>query len=167
MTTIGDVFAIISLIAGIGFTAWALILGFTLMFPSRAAIAQERFERKPITGFGIGIATLLVFGLLAIACLSIQIPLLKLTGTLILATLISVSVMGCGGLVLLLGRRICTLEPDLSLYGSLLRATMILVVAMFFPVVGWFLLGPAILIASLGIGVQTVFTSVKPPVMAQ
>jgi hypothetical protein len=155
MTTIGDSFAVVAVLLGIGLTAWAMILAFALMFAARADQSRTVFERGPAKSFWIGLATLLTLGVLSIALANAPLPPVKLLGTLGMLLLISLGMMGLSGLSLLISARIRTMEPTLSLYGSLCRATMLIVIACFFPFVGWFLVAPILFTMGLGVGMLT------------
>lgn len=155
MTTIGDSFSIVAILMGIGFTTWALILACSLLFNARANMAKERYEKHPWGGFGIGALMVLTVGLVSLVLAGLPNPLLKVMGTSGLMLLLALSSLGSAGLCQLVALRIRNLEPSLSPYAALTRAAMLVVVAGFFPVLGWFFLGPILFITSLGIGVQS------------
>ena len=158
MTTIGDSFSIVAILTGIGLTTWALILAAGLLFNSRAHTAREKYESRPWLGFGLGLLLAATVGIVSVVLASAPIPIAKLMGTTGLMILLAVSALGSAGLCQIIAMRIRTLEPALSPYAALTRAGMLLVVAMFFPLLGWFLIGPVVFITSLGIGVQALMT---------
>ncbi len=163
VTTIGDSFAIVAILIGIGLTAWALILGAGLVFAARAGAARERFEQRPWKGFFVGLLVTGTAGVVSIGMAGSPVPLLKFLGLALLMSLMAVAAMGASGLCLMVSWRIRSLEPGLSLYASLTRAAMIIVVAAFFPMLGWFLLGPILFITSLGVGTQVVLARAEQP----
>ena len=63
-----------------------------------------------------------------------------------------IGIIGASGLATLTSRRIKTLTPESSDYIILAKSIIILVFAGLFPVIGWFMLFPLQLFASLGAG---------------
>lgn len=164
MTTIGDSFSIVAILMGIGFTTWALILAASLLFNGRAHAAKERYESHPWAGFGIGLVMTLTVGLLSLVLAQVPVPLFKIMGTSGLMLLLAISSLGSAGLCQLIAVRIRNLEPTLSPYAALTRAAMLIVVAGFFPILGWFFIGPILFVTSLGIGVQALVARNRPVV---
>lgn len=156
MTTIGDSFAVVAILFGIGLTTWALVLASALIFPAKVAVAQEKYAYRPWAGFGVGVLMALTVGLVSLAMASLPIPLLKLLGTGGLLTLLAISAVGSAGLCQMMAQRIRVMEPSLSPYAALTRASMVVVIGGLFPILGWFLLGPILLLTSLGIGTQAI-----------
>jgi hypothetical protein len=154
MTTIGDSFAVVAILFGVGLTTWALILAFSLMFPGKVAEARNRCERRPFAGFGVGLLVMGTLGLISIVMASLPVPPIKLLGTVGLMALVLVAFVGMSGICQLMASRLRTMEPAMSPYAALARAAMLMAIAGLFPLVGWFLLGPALFITSLGLGVQ-------------
>lgn len=155
MTTIGDSFAIVALLALLGLTTWALLLIASLLFGQRAESAMWEYTHRPLAGFGTGILILLTWGSLSIVLLNLPNPILKFLGFLGILLPFLVSVIGSAGLCGLIAQRIRDAEPGLSPYAAMVRSSMLVAVAWFFPVLGWFLIAPVILITSLGIGIKS------------
>jgi hypothetical protein len=155
VTTIGDSFAVVAVLLGVGITAWAMILAFALMFPARSDRSRTEFELGPVKSFWIGLISLVTLGTLAIGLANAPLPPVKLLGTGLILLLISLGMMGLSGLSLMISARIRAMEPSLSLYASLCRATMLVVIACFFPFVGWFLVAPILFTMGLGVGMLT------------
>jgi hypothetical protein len=65
----------------------------------------------------------------------------------------------------LIAKRIRDAEPGITPYSAMVKATMLVAVAWFFPFIGWFIVAPVILITSLGIGVRVLRH--KPKVVPQ
>lgn len=151
MLILGDVVAVIAILVGTFVTGMALVLTFALVFTSRVEIASERLQQRPGRCLSTGLLLLLVLGGLGTFLLN-AVPPVRELGSLFLLLLASVSALGLGGLAHLLGRQIRTWEPSLSPYGGLVRAAAIIVLACLFPVLGWFLVAPLMLMAGLGAG---------------
>lgn len=157
MTTIGDSFAIVAILLGIGLTAWAMILGASILFAEKALAARNLTEEHPWRGFGIGLAVAVPLGFVSLVLSGVPLPPVKFLGLMGLMILVALSMFGASGLCLSLAGRIRTMEPGISVYTSVVRASAVLVIAAFFPLVGWFLIAPILFVISLGVGVQAMF----------
>ncbi len=155
MTTIGDSFSIVAILLGMGLTLWSLILTFGLMFIRKAQVARELGEARPWKAFGIGLLMTAIPGFFAFALAQSPNQGAKLMGITLMLLLGAVAVVGASGISMLIGGRMRALDPDLTHYGSMARASMLLVFGTFFPLLGWFLVGPVAFIVSLGLGTQT------------
>lgn len=158
MTTIGDSFAIVAILIGVGLTTWALYLATALTFRSRAEMAQDRIATRPGKSFLLGLLVTGTLGLITVVMAANPIPPIKLLGTIGLFSLIAISALGGAGLCLHLSDRIRSMEEGLSVYAGLTRAAMLIVVASFFPFVGWFFIAPILFITSLGVGTSVLLS---------
>lgn len=159
MLIIGDVFAIIASIVFICLSIWATILASSLLFSNKVKHAQTSFETKPGAVFGIGFAILL-FTVVTYSVM-FPFPLLRLVGTAGLALVLSIGLMGAGGLAKVLGNRISPLDPNVSEFKNLARGAGLMVVLTLVPIVGWFFLTPLMIIMSLGAGFMSLFSKVE------
>lgn len=157
MTTIGDSFAIVAILFGIGFTAWAMILGASILFADKALAARNLAERHPWRSLAIGFGAGVPLTIVTLTMAGINFPPVKLIGVMGLLVIIAFSMFGATGVCLSIASRIRNMEPNISVYASLVRASAVLVIASFFPLVGWFLVAPVLFIISLGVGVQALF----------
>lgn len=155
--TIGDVFAAVSIIIGLGLSGWALLVGLALIFTQFAAQAQGHLENAPGAAFGTGLALVATIGVGAVALLNAPNGLLKLVGWLLLLVLIVLSALGAGGLALLLNHRIRGMEPELSPFRALCRGAALLALAGLMPVLGWFVVTPLVIITALGASIRTLW----------
>ena len=154
MVTIGDVFSIIATLVGLCITGGALVLGATLIFESRANFARQCCERSPWPSFLLGLVITGVLGIGSIALLSVPLPASKLLGTAVYLTLMALATVGASGVASLLSDRVSQMDSSLSRYASLLKACSILSIACVFPLIGWFLVTPLMLIFSVGFGAR-------------
>ena len=157
MTTIGDSFAIVAILFGIGFTAWAMIMAASILFAEKALAARNLTEQHPWRAFAVGLGVLIPLGLIGLTMAALPLPPAKLLGTTLLLALVALSMFGASGLCLSLAGRLRAMEPGISVYASVVRSASFLVIASFFPMVGWFLVAPVVFILSLGVGVQAMF----------
>jgi hypothetical protein len=155
MTTIGDVFAIIATLIGLGLTTWALLVSCALLFPrvvNRATVAADTNVRSNIV---LGILMLLP-ALFGAGLLGQPAPLIKLLGGGILLGCLSLVAIGMAGLSYLAADQIRKMDPTLGEYPTFLRGSAFLVTASMLPILGWFVFAPLVILASLGGGVKAV-----------
>ena len=156
MVTLGDVWAVIAALGGICLTAGALVVSFNLLFQGSANRAKDAFLSGPWKNLALGVLVSILLFLFSMPLLSVPIPGAKLLGMMILLTWMSLAVLGMSGVAMVVADRICVLDPSLARYAALLRAVSLLVIAGVFPLLGWFLLGPALIIASTGYGLRAI-----------
>lgn len=156
MTTIGDSFAIVAILFGIGITAWAMIIGASILFAEKSLMARNLTERHPWRSFAIGFGVVMTVGLVSIVMAGLPFPAIKLLGVMGLMGLGALSMFGASGICLSLAGRIRSMEPNISVYSSIVRGASILVIAAFFPMIGWMLVAPVVFIVSLGVGAQAI-----------
>ncbi len=157
MTTIGDSFSIIALLLGIGFTTWAIMILSSLLFQERSRQAKNLYETRPFIGFILGLVFLLTEGTISIIIVNLPNPVMKFIGFIGLAIPVAISAVGSSGLCKLVSERIRSLDANISEFAALNRAALLIAVAWFFPLLGWFILAPLLFIVSLGIGLKTMF----------
>ena len=157
MLIIGDVLAVVFALVGACVTAGAMMLCGALLFQGHASRAREACRVAPGRGLVLGLLLTIVLAALSIAFLKVPLPAFKLVGTVVYLSLMAVAAIGASGIALLLSERVAALDLSLSRYGALLRAASILAIACVFPLLGWFLVGPALFIASVGFGAQSLF----------
>ncbi|HRK20250.1 MAG TPA: hypothetical protein PLX06_00475 [Fimbriimonadaceae bacterium] len=158
MVTIGDVFSVIAAIFAVCLSSWALMLATTLLFPQKTQVAQNALTGKPWMSFFGGLILLIVGGGFGVALSANPIPGVKLFGAVILLALLSVAVVGAGGLSFLIGQRMQPMDPSLSAYKAVGRGAAIVVTATLLPFVGWWVFTPVVLAMSLGAGVSALLS---------
>ena len=152
-----QLFSAITLALVSGATIIALLVTVTLLFPGlsiRAAIIQGTM---PGRSFFLGAVNFLFFFAIAavLAQIGEQIPgglgsLFGLAAATLVLLILTVMTFGLSGMVNLLADRI-NVQP--VTIGRKLGAATLLVAAGFAPVIGWFILTPIVLLASLGAGI--------------
>lgn len=167
MVTIGDVIAVIGVLIGICLSSWAVLMGFTTLFPRRADAACEAVRRHPWRATLLGLAVWTVLGSIGLAMLGSPLPVVKLTGLVWLMILTALTVIGASGLTTLIARRLQGMGAGSGEFGALSRSALILVVSPILPFVGWFAVLPVLLAASLGAGIAAVFARLPQPAVAE
>ena len=121
--TSGDVMTLMYAIVGISLSSWAMLMGMALIFGKRAAIAQTYIEESPWKSLVCGVLLALVGGGFALVLLGLPNPIAKLLGWSLLSYLLAIAAVGSGGLAMLVGNRIGGMEPGVSRFGALARAS--------------------------------------------
>lgn len=160
--TIGDVLTVLAVIAGTYVSVWAMIIGCALVFPKKAARAEEHLRTAPWISLILGAALFIIGGFFTILLLNLHNPVLTLLGWLLAVAMIVTMVAGGSGLALVMGARMQQLDRRCSAYRGLARSAGLMVLAVLVPIIGWTIAGVAAF-ASLGAGFQAIlFGGAKP-----
>jgi hypothetical protein len=157
MVILGDILAVLTAIVGFVFSAWAVTMGFIVLFPLKAKRSQEILEVSPWKSVMLGLVLWLTVGTLGFTLAASPIGLLKIAGLIVLTGVLAITVVGVSGLTTMVGQRIRSMDEKLSEYQAVSRGTLIAVVAGLLPLVGWFVLIPIVLAAGMGAGTRAVF----------
>ncbi len=140
-------FFFILLIIGVAFPA--MLTAWWLLFPSVVSRAQSRVERTPWGTFGMGLILLIVVAIPIVVLLALPFGPAKFAGWLLLAAALAVSSIGSAGIAAHLGARL-TRQSNISALSGFVRGSVILELAAFFPVLGWFFIWPLLIIMAFG-----------------
>ncbi|MBS1707010.1 MAG: hypothetical protein JST40_14185 [Armatimonadetes bacterium] len=157
MVVVGDVFAVVSILVGVFLTGFAAIFGLGLLFGGKVETASMGIETAPFKRLILGIGVGLPMAAIAIALASVPMPLVKLFGITMLMFVLAIALFGMSGLSWLISKRMRHLDPSTTPQQAFSRATMILVGASLFPLVGWFLIAPMAIFAGFGTGLVALF----------
>lgn len=149
--TFGDVLAITLLIVVTVVTLWAGIVAFTVVFSRRAQVAANALTDAPGKQVGIGAIVALITGILSVVLMGRGGPIAAL-GFAVLAAALAIAVLGSAGVALVIAVRLRELDTRYSPLSATTRGAALAVAAGLIPVIGWFFLLPAALLASLGAG---------------
>ncbi|WP_395139501.1 hypothetical protein [Armatimonas sp.] len=152
--TNGDVLAYISVILTILVTLWATILAVGLVFTAKTQHAAQRLEQAPGRAIGVGIGLALGGIGLGVMLLNSKNGLFMLIGWVLLALTLCLAMVGSAGLARVVSARMQSMSPTQSALALLARSGALLIAAGALPAVGWVLLFPLQLFASLGAGFQ-------------
>ena len=159
--TIGDVLAHALLIAVTIGTLWAGIVAFTVIFSRRAQVAANALVDAPGKHIGIGLGIATVAGIVSVMLLTAGGP-VAIVGIAVLAAALALAVLGSSGVALIIAERLQTLSPGQSRLRGAMGGAALAVATGLLPVVGWFFLMPALLMASLGAGVAALRAKTSP-----
>jgi hypothetical protein len=144
-----DISAIFFILLIIGVAFPAMLTAWWLLFPSVVARAQARVERTPWGTFGMGLVLLVVLTIPIIVLLALPFGPAKFAGWILLAAALAVSSVGSAGIAAHLGTRL-TRQSSISALSGFVRGSVILELAAFFPVLGWFFIWPLLIIMAFG-----------------
>ncbi len=146
MADISAIFFIL-LILGIAFPA--MLTAWWLLFPNLIARAQVRVEKSLSGTFWFGLVIVIALTVPIIVLFALPFGPAKLLGWILLGASLTVSSVGSAGLAAHLGNRL-TQKSNITPLSGFVRSTVVLELAVFFPVVGWLFLLPLVVITSFG-----------------
>ncbi len=148
--SLGDVFLIFGLMLAIGIALPGMLLALFLLFPGIVESSRGRLQTTPWQCFGTGILIIVagVFGLGVL--LSSPNAFTQLLGWAGLLLLISLASLGTAGLVALMGERLMGVGLNLSKPSAMVRGAIALELAAIFPILGWFLVIPLVVVCTIG-----------------
>src|SRR5688572_21843504 len=146
MADISAIFFIL-LILGIAFPA--MLAAWWLLFPSLIARAQTRVDKTLAGTFWMGLVIVIAVIIPIIVLLALPFGPAKFFGWILLAISIALSSIGSAGIAAQLAHRI-TQHSTVSELGGFIRGALVLELAAFFPIIGWFFLWPLLLIVAFG-----------------
>ena len=147
MADISAIFFILLIIA-IAFPS--MLTAWWLLFPSLITRAQIRVERTLAKTFWLGLIIVIALTIPIVILLALPFGPAKFIGWILLAASLAVSSIGSAGIAAHLGEQINRTGNSFSSLGAFVRGAVVLELAAFFPVLGWFFLWPLALITAFG-----------------
>ena len=147
MADISAIFFILLIIA-IAFPC--MLTAWWLLFPSVVARAQTRVEKTLARTFWLGLVIVIALAIPIIILLALPFGPAKFLGWILLAASLALSSIGSAGIAAHLGERMKQTGNTSSPLNAFVRGSVILELAAFFPVLGWFFLWPLALITAFG-----------------
>ncbi len=144
-----DITAIFFILLVVGVAYPALLTTWWLLFPSTVERARLRLERTPWQSFWLGGVTLAVSVIPIVILMALPFGAAKLLGWILIALVLAFSGMGAAGLAARLGERLSRVS-SLSAAGAFVRGAVVLELASFFPIIGWFIFFPLATVTCLG-----------------
>ena len=144
-----DISAIFFILLIIGVAYPALLTAWWLLFPSTVERARVRLDRTPWQSFWLGGVVLATLLIPTVILLALPFGPAKFLGWILIALTLAFSGLGAAGLAARFGEQVGRLSPVSGL-GAFVRGAVILELASFFPVIGWFIFFPLATVATLG-----------------
>lgn len=159
-----DILAIFGILMLVGGTQAGLVITFCLLFPTRVEAASARLEQHPWRSLLIGGAAAIILALPVIFLLSLPAGVAKFLGWALAVGALAVSGIGASGLTRLLARRMASQGmADAGSLGTLVRSSLALELAIFLPIVGWFIVLPLVTAASFGASLHALRRTASTP----
>ena len=146
MADISAIFFIL-LILGIAFPA--MLTAWWLLFPSVVARSQVRVEKTITRTFWMGLIIVIALGIPIVILLALPFGPAKFLGWILLAASLALSSIGSAGIAAHLANRL-NQRSNVTALGAFVRGAVVLELAAFFPVIGWFFLWPFLFIVAFG-----------------
>jgi hypothetical protein len=146
---VADLTAIFFILLIIGVAYPALLTAWWLLFPATVERARLRLERTPWQSFWLGGVLTAAFVIPTAILLALPFGPAKFMAWIVIAVALALSGIGAAGLAARMGERLDRLG-NFSAAGAFVRGAIVLELASFFPVVGWFVLFPLATVTALG-----------------
>ena len=145
-----DISAIFFILLIIGIAFPAMLTAWWLLFPAIISRAQTRVDKTPMQTFWMGLVIVIAVTIPIVILLALPfVGPAKFIGWILLAASLALSSIGSAGIAAHLGMRL-TSQSNLSPLNGFIRGSVILELAAFFPVLGWFFIWPLFLITAFG-----------------
>ena len=146
MADISAIFFIL-LILSVAFPA--MLTAWWLLFPSVVARSQVRVQKTLTRTFWMGLVIVVALAIPILILLALPFGPAKFLGWILLAASLALSSIGSAGIAAHLAEQLSQ-RSSITGLGAFLRGAVILELAAFFPVIGWFFLWPLLLITAMG-----------------
>jgi len=138
----------ILLIFGIAFPS--MLTAWWLLFPNLIARAQTRIAKSLASSFWLGLIVVIALLIPIVVLFALPIGPAKSLGWILLAASLALSSIGSAGIAAHLGEQMKRMGNPFNPLGAFVRGSIILELAGFFPILGWFFLLPLSLITAFG-----------------
>ena len=146
-----DVYAVFGTLLALGIIFPGMLFAWWLMFPGFVGKASTRIESTPWRCLGLGIALAIPIGLTAAVLFAIALGPANFLGAVVLVGSLGFASLGASGLAAMMGRRLLPRSKEnTSESAGFLRGAISLELAAAFPVIGWFIAIPLMVLCSLG-----------------
>jgi hypothetical protein len=140
-----DVYAVFGTLLFLGIAFPGLLTGAWLLFPDMVGRAWRSFF--------LGVGGVLLVAIIAMILNAIPLGITKLVAALIVFGAFAVATLGAASVAAEMGDRLRGLSSaSLTPAGAFVRGAVALELAAIFPIVGWFLVIPAVLLMGFGAG---------------
>lgn len=147
MADVQMIFGIL-LLLGIAFPG--MLTAYWLLFPATVERAQTRIEKTPWKSFWLGVVLLIVAAIPVGILFSAGGGVGQFLGWVVAAAALTVSGIGAAGIAAKMGSLLAHRSDDLSSAAAFVRGAIALELMAVFPLIGWFIVIPLAIVASLG-----------------
>ena len=152
-----DVYAVFGTLLALGIAFPGLLTGSWLLFPDMVGRARVRAADTPWRSFLLGVGAVLLTAIPVLILSALPIGIAKLAAVLIVFGAFGLATLGAAAVAAEMGNRLRSHAPaEVSEAGAFVRGAVALELAAIFPIVGWFLVIPGVLLLGFGAGVFSV-----------
>ena len=145
-----DISAIFFILLIISVAFPSMLTAWWLVFPAVVRRAQTRIETTLAGTFGLGLVILIILAIPILVLLALPFGPAKFIGWVLLAASLALSSIGSAGIAAHLAEQMKQTGGTYPPLGAFIRGSVILELAAFFPVLGWFFLWPLALLIAFG-----------------
>lgn len=145
-----DISAIFFILLIISIAFPAMLSAWWLLFPALITRAQTRIEKSLARSFWLGLVIVIALTIPIVILLALPFGPAKFIGWILIAASLALSSIGSAGIAAHLGERMKQTGNSYTPLGAFIRGSVVLELAAFFPVLGWFFLLPLALITAFG-----------------
>ena len=145
-----DISAIFFILLIISVAFPAMLSAWWLLFPALITRAQTRIEKSLARSFWLGLVIVIALTIPIVILLALPFGPAKFIGWILIAASLALSSIGSAGIAAHLGERMKQAGNNYTSLSAFVRGSVVLELAAFFPVLGWFFLMPLALITAFG-----------------
>ena len=145
-----DISAIFFILLIISIAFPAMLTAWWLLFPTLITRAQTRIEKSLARSFWLGLVIVIALTIPIVILLALPFGPAKFIGWILIAASLALSSIGSAGIAAHLGERMKQAGNSHTALGAFVRGSVVLELATFFPILGWFFLLPLALITAFG-----------------
>ncbi|MGQ0604793.1 MAG: hypothetical protein ACT4QE_24190 [Anaerolineales bacterium] len=145
-----DISAIFGILLFLGLTFPGLLTALWLIFPATVERARIRLDRSPWQCFWLGGVLLAFVTIPATLLIAVGLGPTQFAGWSLIALTLMFSSLGAAGLAAKMGQHLALHNISLSSAGAFVRGAVALELAAAFPVAGWLIVVPLVVVLSLG-----------------
>ena len=145
-----DISAIFFILLIISVAFPAMLSAWWLLFPALITRAQTRIEKSLARSFWLGLVIVIALTIPIVILLALPFGPAKFIGWILIAASLALSSIGSAGIAAHLGERMKQAGNNYTSLSAFVRGSVVLELAAFFPVLGWFFLLPLALITAFG-----------------
>ncbi len=145
-----DISAIFFILLIISIAFPAMLSAWWLLFPALITRAQTRIEKSLARSFWLGLVIVIALTIPVVILLALPFGPAKFIGWILIAASLALSSIGSAGIAAHLGERMKQAGNNYTSLEAFVRGSVVLELAAFFPVLGWFFLMPLALITAFG-----------------
>ena len=145
-----DISAIFFILLIISIAFPAMLSAWWLLFTALITRAQTRIEKSLARSFWLGLVIVIALTIPIVILLALPFGPAKFIGWILIAASLALSSIGSAGIAAHLGERMKQAGNNYTSLSAFVRGSVVLELAAFFPVLGWFFLLPLALITAFG-----------------